>query len=630
MSEAKGNRKAAIILGAGRFQKASALDRTGFASSAEDFISYLLDEQLFSLPKENLLNLFDSTASPGDQLEQMCDFLDRFRDKSDEEVNDIVLYYVGHGGFVGMNKEFFLAIATTKEGLQGSTAIRTGDLSSALRDHAGRARKYLILDCCFAASAFAQFQDTGLSAVVSSQTLEPLPPKGTALLCSSGSRQVSLSPSGETHTMFSSALMEVLRKGEHSGLAAFSLDDVGRRVKELLRNRWTEEWIRPEVHSPDMCEGNVAYIPIFPNPGFDSTLAATLSPRQADYVRSLESLLAMRDGQLQKAMASLNGHLDIAMEVVGTTLRLEEAELEELSLRAKDLLKSRYPEGWSIMGMDPADPMWRKIAAKASRTDHPPDLDNSYPLNQSGEDRLRNLEALLATRTEQLQLAMSNLERSYDITLESLGDALDLKDRETEGHAKRVTAFTIAIAKAMGLPRDQINTIARGAFLHDIGKMSIPDKILNKPGKLNPDEFNIMKQHAHLGYQMVKRIPFLAEAAEIVYSHQERYDGTGYPRQLKGKEIPLGARIFSVADTLDAITSNRIYRPAKSLREAQDTIRAGAGTQFDPDVARVFLEMPDNIWEDLSREIKLQIERIGRPTDDKTRKPKELTAPDER
>src|SRR5271170_859912 len=161
-----------------------------------------------------------------------------------------------------------------------------------------------------------------------------------------------------------------------------------------------------------------------------------------------------------------------------------------------------------------------------------------------------NLESLVKARTDQLQTAMGNLERSYDITLQALGDALDLKDRETEGHSRRVTAFTIAIAKAMGLPRDQINTIARGAFLHDIGKMAIPDKILNKPGKLEPEEFTIMREHAHLGYQIVKKIPFLAEAAEIVYSHQEKFDGTGYPRGLRGEQIPLGARIFSVADTL--------------------------------------------------------------------------------
>jgi putative nucleotidyltransferase with HDIG domain len=225
-----------------------------------------------------------------------------------------------------------------------------------------------------------------------------------------------------------------------------------------------------------------------------------------------------------------------------------------------------------------------------------------------------NLESLVKARTDQLQAAVGNLERSYDITLEALGDALDLKDSETEGHSKRVTAFTIAIARAMGLPRDQINTIARGAFLHDIGKMAIPDKILKKPGKLEPAEFNIMKEHAHLGYQIVKKIPFLAEAAEIVYSHQEKYDGSGYPRGLRGEQIPLGARIFSIADTLDAITSDRIYRPAQTLQAAREEIAKWAGRQFDPEVVRVFLEMPDNIWEDLRKEIHAQIYRVAYST----------------
>jgi putative nucleotidyltransferase with HDIG domain len=225
-----------------------------------------------------------------------------------------------------------------------------------------------------------------------------------------------------------------------------------------------------------------------------------------------------------------------------------------------------------------------------------------------------NLESLVAARTDQLQAAMASLERSYDITLEALGDALDLKDRETEGHSKRVTAFTIAIARAMGLPREQINTIARGAFLHDIGKMAIPDKILNKPGKLEPEEFTIMREHAYHGYQIVRKIPFLAEASEIVYSHQERFDGTGYPRGLKGEEIPLGARIFSVADTFDAITSDRPYREKQSLQAARTEITKWSGRQFDPEVVRVFLEMPDKIWDDLRKDIDAQIYRVAYST----------------
>jgi putative nucleotidyltransferase with HDIG domain len=224
-----------------------------------------------------------------------------------------------------------------------------------------------------------------------------------------------------------------------------------------------------------------------------------------------------------------------------------------------------------------------------------------------------NLESLVAARTEQLRQAMSDLERSYDITLEALGDALDLKDAETEGHSKRVTAFTIAMARAMGLSSQEIRVIARGAFLHDIGKMAIPDAILRKPGKLTEDEQAIMREHCYRGYQMLRKIPFLAEAAEIVYSHQEMHDGSGYPRGLKGDEIPLGARIFAIADTLDAITSDRPYRAAQTLTAAKEEIKKWAGRQFDPKVVDVFVQMPDSIWADLRREIDTQSYRFAYP-----------------
>ncbi len=213
------------------------------------------------------------------------------------------------------------------------------------------------------------------------------------------------------------------------------------------------------------------------------------------------------------------------------------------------------------------------------------------------------LESLVAARTDLLRRALADLERSYDITLEALGDALDLKDAETEGHSKRVTAFTIAIARAMELPHDQIRIIARGAFLHDIGKMAIPDAILRKPGRLSPEEQEIMRRHAMLGYRMLRRIPFLREAADIVYSHQECFDGSGYPRGLRGNQIPLGARIFSIADTFDAITSDRPYRAAQSIPAGRREIERNAGRQFDPEIVHVFLSISEHIWQELRTEI---------------------------
>lgn len=214
-----------------------------------------------------------------------------------------------------------------------------------------------------------------------------------------------------------------------------------------------------------------------------------------------------------------------------------------------------------------------------------------------------NLEELVAARTQQWKAALADLREAYDITLAAFGDTLELKDAETLGHTRRVTAYAIAIARKMGLPKEEVDTIARGAFLHDIGKLAIPDEILKKPGKLTPEETAIMREHAYSGYKILSKIRFLADAAEIVYAHQEWYDGTGYPRQLKGDRIPLGARIFSIADTLDAMTSDRVYRPAQTYEAAQGEIRRYSGTQFDPDIVKVFLEIPVSFWVDLRENV---------------------------
>jgi response regulator RpfG family c-di-GMP phosphodiesterase len=221
-----------------------------------------------------------------------------------------------------------------------------------------------------------------------------------------------------------------------------------------------------------------------------------------------------------------------------------------------------------------------------------------------------NLEALVTARTEQLRQAVTTLERSYDITLEALGDALDLKDAETEGQSKRVTAYTIAMARAMGLTSGPDSSHRPRRILQLTSKMPVPDAILRKPVALTLEERDIMREHCYRGYQMLRKIPFLTEAAEIVYAHQEKYDGSGYPRGLKGAQIPLGARIFSVADTLDAITSNRPYRAAQSAAQSHE-IQKYSGRQFDPDVVKTFLSMPENIWDGLRKEIDAQIYRFA-------------------
>jgi len=215
----------------------------------------------------------------------------------------------------------------------------------------------------------------------------------------------------------------------------------------------------------------------------------------------------------------------------------------------------------------------------------------------------QNLEQIISARTTRLRATMQDLERSYDFTLEAMGDALDLRDAETEGHSRRVTAYTISLARELGLDADQLRTIARGAFLHDIGKIATPDSILLKPGKLDPEEITIMREHCARGYEMVRKIPFLREAAEIVYAHQETFDGSGYPRGLRGERIPLGARIFAIADTLDAMTSDRPYRKGRSFAEARAEILRCSGTQFDPTIVQTFLAMPVHIWADLRCEV---------------------------
>jgi putative nucleotidyltransferase with HDIG domain len=229
-------------------------------------------------------------------------------------------------------------------------------------------------------------------------------------------------------------------------------------------------------------------------------------------------------------------------------------------------------------------------------------LEHGHLLKQNAAYR-QNLEEIISARTNRLRATMQDLERSYDFTLEAMGDALDLRDAETEGHSRRVTAYTIALARQIGLDTEQLRTIARGAFLHDIGKIATPDAILLKPGKLTPEETGIMREHCTRGYEMVHKIPFLREAAEIVYAHQESFDGSGYPRGLRGEAIPLGARIFAVADTLDAITSDRPYRKGRSFAEARAEILRCSGTQFDPAIVNVFIAMPDDLWSDLRREV---------------------------
>ena len=213
-----------------------------------------------------------------------------------------------------------------------------------------------------------------------------------------------------------------------------------------------------------------------------------------------------------------------------------------------------------------------------------------------------HLEQMVSERTEQLRSALARVEESYDQTLEALGGAIDLRDSETAGHSRRVCLYSLEIAKAMGRRSAELVPLGRGAWLHDIGKLALPDSILLKPGPLTPVERATMQTHVTVGYELVSRISFLSDAVDVVLNHHERYDGQGYARKLGGKEIPLSARIFSIADALDAMTSQRPYQNALSFDEASERIRSGAGTQFDPEIAEAFLSLPLSTWINIRRE----------------------------
>ena len=207
-----------------------------------------------------------------------------------------------------------------------------------------------------------------------------------------------------------------------------------------------------------------------------------------------------------------------------------------------------------------------------------------------------HLEDLVDQRTQALEEKQALLERSYEETLMALVSALDVRDHETKGHSMRVVAYAVRLAESLEVEPSEMTIIRWGAMLHDIGKIAVADEILRKPGPLTDEEWQLMKQHPETGYRMLQHISFLGDSLEVVRCHQERWDGSGYPRGLSGHRIPLGARLFAVVDTLDAMTSDRPYRRALSLPEAREEIRRCAGTQFDPRVVDAFLAVPVEDW----------------------------------
>ena len=214
-------------------------------------------------------------------------------------------------------------------------------------------------------------------------------------------------------------------------------------------------------------------------------------------------------------------------------------------------------------------------------------------------EELARLRAQLAQRDREAELRELQLRASYEATVRALADAVEARDAYTARHAERVAAYGLEIARACGMDVSTGPDLEFGFLLHDIGKIAISDAILYKPGRLTDDERDAMRRHPVIGEDIVRGIDFLAGARQVVRSHHERWDGAGYPDRLAGADIPLAARVFAVADTFDALTSDRPYRAASSFREARRVIAAAAGTQFDPTVAAAFDDITDARFDEI-------------------------------
>jgi len=207
---------------------------------------------------------------------------------------------------------------------------------------------------------------------------------------------------------------------------------------------------------------------------------------------------------------------------------------------------------------------------------------------------LRNL---VEFKTDELSRTIRRFDEIRDMTVLALGQALKLKDNETEAHCVRVSQNSVQMGRLLDLSEFELTNLKWGAYLHDVGKIGVPEQILMKPGPLTPEERRAMEKHPVMGHAMVRSIDFLAHSTDVVLSHHERYDGAGYPSGLAGLQIPLHARIFAIMDTLDAMTSDRPYRAALPMSAAAEEISRLAGSQFDPEMAEIFLSAPPITWQ---------------------------------
>ena len=275
----------------------------------------------------------------------------------------------------------------------------------------------------------------------------------------------------------------------------------------------------------------------------------------------------------------VKGHSSNTVVVMISGMQTVESAIDALRLGAFDYV------------MKPFD--LRQVEAVVSRA-----LDHQELIvaKQRYED---HLEELVEQRTAELDQALNSLEDAYRSTLRALTAALETRDLETHGHSERVVSYSLRLGREYGLNGERTKALEFGALLHDIGKIGVPDLILRKPAKLTPEEWVLMRQHPIHGQQILRGIKFLEGAARVVAQHHEKWDGSGYPLGLSSEDIDICARIFSVADAFDAITSNRVYRKGKSYQAAAQELEEWAGRQFDPEVVAAFHRVPEEDWQEL-------------------------------
>jgi putative nucleotidyltransferase with HDIG domain len=358
-------------------------------------------------------------------------------------------------------------------------------------------------------------------------------------------------------------------------------------------------------------EGLETHVPVGTNPFVQPRTERMLIVDDEHFIRDVLTQVVAGEGfesdTAQNAQEAIRKLTEIKYEMVLTDIRMPGPD----GLQLLQHVSSHYPEIAVIMITGLADLDAALQALSTGAYDYVTKPFNVLELKNKihkalGRRRLvlekrqyhLILEQTVQEQTAELRNALGSIRNAYSHTLEALINALDARERETQRHSKRVSEYTLLLARQMAIPSDELVHIERGALLHDIGKIGISDNILLKPAKLTEEEWVEIRKHPEIGYQILKGIDFLKEATRMVLQHQEKFDGTGYPQRLSGKEILLGARIFAVVDAFDAMTSDRPYRKALSYQKAREEIIRCSGTQFDPQLVECFLSIPEQIWVD--------------------------------